>query len=375
MSSLFKDVVSQYVDNNGKARILNYSISRGGQISLAVSPIPPLKILISDKKDIKLVPLSVATDFIKLKSLLIVEQDGNKDDGIQGIWVETQEQNSGIYYGYIPINPNKTIIANVPFSQRNDPIRTDSPERSELTIFRRDRKIAEILKQYVLFTYALNPEDFDENYFWIDPEHIYDIEKLNKKLYMEGNDIIYRDGYIVVVSEEIRDGLMSFLKVSLLNDTPGVMATANTKIIENYYQIISDFRNIHDQLIFVNKNGLKRWKADMTKSFKGSIISSFPLEDAKDPYYYKNLKIRRDNLMIVQNVAGGTLQEAISVSYKWNTSRINSGFNIPVSNIIDNISYVLYTEMGEIAREKKKTNFTNVFQYENGSHAALLFFI
>lgn len=376
MSSIFGGVVGQYIDNNGKTRMLNYSLPNGSQISLVVSPVPPVNAPIVAQKDIKLVTLNVALDFMKSKSLLAVEQDGNKDEGIQGIWIETKEQNSGIYYGYIPLAPSKKIIGNLPFSQRNDPIRTDSPQESELSLFRKNRKIAEILKQYVLHTYALNPEEFDENYFWIDPDHVYDMDKLNKRVYVDGNDVIYRDGYILVNSEEIRDGLMTFLKVSLLNDTPGVMSSLNTKSIENYYQTISDFRNVSDQLIFVNRSGLKRWKQESSKKLtKGPVVSAFPIDDSKDPYYYKNPKIRKDSLMIIQNVSGGGLEQAISVSHKWNVSRINSGYNSIVSTIIDDISYILYTEMGESTRERKKTNHAHVFQYENGEYAALLFFM
>jgi hypothetical protein len=390
MGTIFENVASQYVDNNGKTRMLNYALS-GGTLSLVVSPIPPLDSpVINIKKDIKLATMAVAVDFMKARGLLAVEQDGNKDEGIQGIWVETKEQNSGIFYGYIPIAPSKKIIGNIPFSQRNDPIRTDPLPQSELMIFRQNRKIAEILKQYTLYTYALHPEDFDENYFWVDPNHVYDMDRLGGRLFVDQNDIIYNAGYIIVPSEDVKQGLMAFLKVSLLNDTPGVMATLNTKTIENYYQTISDFRNQDEQLIFVNKSGLKRWKQESTRGStassastglgastgtRGPVISAFPIVGAKDPYYYKNPKIRRDNLMIVQNVIGGTLERALSVSYKWNTSRINPGYMSPISNIKDDISYIIYKEMGEASKEKRKTNFSHIFQYENGDHAALLFFI
>ena len=223
---------------------------------------------------------------------------------------------------------------------------------------------------------AVKLEDFDENYFWVDPDHVYDIDKLNKRLFVEGNDVIYREGYIIVTSEEIKEGLMSFLRVALLNDTPGVMATLNIKTIENYYQTISDFRNVQDQLIFINRSGLKRWKQEYSKKlYKGPVVSAFPIDNIKDPYYYKNPKIRKDHLMIVQNVSSSTFEQALSVAYKWNTVRINTGWNSPVSNIIDDISYVIYTEMGETSKEKKKTNHSHIFQYENGDYAALLFFI
>lgn len=376
MNPLFEEAVGQYIDTNGKTRMVNYSIN-GGQISLCVSPIPPLRVPSINLKDTKTVSVAVAVEFMKIKSLQVVEQDGNKENGIKGIWVETKEQNSGIYYGYIPITPTKKTIGNVPFSKRNDPIRTNVTQQSELAAFRKNRKIAEILKQYTLFTYAMHPEDFDENYFWVDPDHVYDVEKLNKRLYVEGNDVIYRDGYILVPSEEVKNGLMSFLKVNLLNDTPGVMAMTNAKTIENYYQTISDFRfQGPEQLIFVNRTGLKRWKYEMVAKNKNRrVVSAFPIDNSKDPYYYKNIKIRRDSLMIVQNVNGGTLERAISVAYKWNTFRRNHGWDTAVSDIIDDISYVIYVETGEIERQKKKTNFTHIFQYENGEYAALLFFI
>ncbi len=409
---LFDSVVSQYIDNNGKTRMLTYGGDDSNTVCLMVSPIPPLGVAI----DKTIIPASMATvlKFIKERGLLIVSQDGNADQGIQGVWVETKEQNVGIYYGYIPITPptflasgqkprleSKKVIANVPFSDRGDPIRTDP--QSELSNFRRNRKIAEILKQYVLYTYAnevasiAGEIDFNENYFWVDPDHTYDIDRLNKKLFREGNDVIYREGYIVVPSEDIRDRLLAYLKVNLLNDTPGILSmadplvsgaitptTINTGLpLDNYYQVISDFRlspGSTDQIIFTSTNGLKRWKRDTIKKQKldPNMISSAPMENQKDPYYYRNPKIGKATLMLIQNVAGGLLENALAVAWVWSESKVkNIGYTPSVDAITTaskvSLTYIIYTESGEIERVTSKTKPQHIFRYESGAYAALLF--
>jgi hypothetical protein len=379
LTTLLKGAVSQYVDSSGKTRMITFN-HNGEMLSLMTSPLPPIPNLKTDKT-IRLVPLIKALNFIKEKGFQITEQDGS-EAGIRGVWLETKEQTNGIYYAYIPVKFNKPPIKDVPFNTKSAPLRVNT--QSELMEFRRNRKIAEILKQYVLYTYAHYPDDFGENYFVIIQNHHYDIEKLNKRMFIDGNDIMYENGYLIVPSEIVRDKLLAYLKVSLLNDKQGVMNLKNKTIVENYYSTVSDFRNIPDQLVFVNRNGLLRWKKEQDRnqySDYGSTndyeISSMLLPTSSEPYFYKNLHIRKDLLMLVQNVHNGEWEAAVMVALKWKQNHINIGYKPTNDDDIDisTIPYILYTEMGELEKDDKTPSPVHIIQYDDGTYAALLFFV
>ena len=366
-SLLFEGVHSQYIDNNGKARMLVYTFE-GEELSLMTSPIPPLNL--PETRDITEVTIETALAFIEQRGLKITYQDGNSSQGIQGLWIETSEENPGIYFGYIPIQVSRPIKG-VEYTSKNDPIRTDS--ESDLATFRQSRKIAEFLKQYTLFTYANNPETFGEDSFIVIPDHVYDIASLNKRLIVD-NDVMYQDGLIIVPSEETTKRLLSFLKVSLINDTPGVMNMKNVTTIENFYQTIADFRSSENQLVFMNKNGLMRWKHEAARMKHNTEVSAVTNPSASEPYFYRNPKIRREKLMIVQNVADGTKENALIVGYKWIKDRINIGYR-PTIEYNTDISHIIYEEVGEIQRIKKQTTeFVSLLKYEDDTYAALLFF-
>lgn len=369
---LFNGAVSQYIDNNGKCRMLTYE----GELSLMVSPLPPLNL--KEDKNIKVVTLRTAQQFIKERNLEIEFQDGNKNDGIKGLWIITKDENSIIYYGYIPVI-NSPYIKEIEFMHpmNNDPLRTDST--SDLNTLRTTRKVAEFLKQYTLLTFSLDPKKFGKNSFIVIKDYDYDIEKLNKKLFKDNNKIMYKDNKLIVPSKNIRDRLINYLNTQLLNDSLSVENIKNIKSIDSYYQNISDFQHYDNQLIFLNKSGLLRWKQSL-KNDKSLSVSSLLDFNTKEPYYYKNPRIKNDTLMIIQNVKDGNIDRAISLSYKWSNEQINTGYNTPILSSHSNISYVIYTIDGEnhkFETEEHDNNNDNfgcsILKYSNNMYASLLF--
>jgi hypothetical protein len=380
---LLDGAIGQYIDNNGKTRMINYKVG-SDLISLMISPIHPLSL--KEDKTIHTISIQKALKFIKDKGLLVTQQDVSMTKEVdtplaRGLWVETKDEKVGIYYGYIPIIPIKPV-SGVDVSDKLDPLRThytiSSTTPSTLDDFRRNRKMAEVLKQYVLYTYANDPENFDETYFVVDKKHVYDIDRLNKKLFMEDNDIIYRTvkgiPRIIVPSDETRDRLMSFLKVSLLNDEPGVMEMKNHSVIENYYQTISDFRTTGDQLVFVNKNGLIRWKHEGGRLDKNLTISPIPLPTSVEPYYYRNPSIQKNALMIIQNVQDGSFERSGVVATKWAKDKVNIGHKASIEDYDDKINYTTYS-ITNVESTSDKTGALNIpiFEYETGEYAAILF--
>lgn len=379
--SIFEGARTQYIDDNGKTRMLTFKF-QGKILSFMTSPIPPLDL--PNERTISEVPLNVALKFIKEKGLRIVSQDGSKEAGIKGLWIEMKEENPLIYYGYIPVEQTDALDG-YDFAEptKNDPLRVN-PEESDLQKFRKSRKIAEFLKKYTLYTYALNADEFDveaPTWFVVNPNHAYDIEKLNKKLYVKKNDVIYdSSGYIIVPTQETADKLLSYLRIQLVSNKPGVLALADVKTVEDYYQTVSDFRSSENQLIFTSAESVKRWKKEASRVEGTSNVSQNLLPYASEPYFYKTPKIANGRLHIVQNVKSGKLEDATAVSYKWIKDKVNIGYNITDTDKIampNDVPYRAYTNSGLLLKHGMVKDgasvATVIFYDDNESYGAVLF--
>lgn len=369
--SLFENVKSQRIDDNGKTRMLTYETG----ICLMTSPLPPLDMPIDQK--IREVTREDAEAFIKTHGLEITMQDGDPEDAlIQGFWVRSAKRsNSGVYYGYIPIEVSDAV-PNIDFipPALNDPLRTDTS--SELESMYHARKVADFLKQYTMYEYSLDPEGFSEESFVVMSDHHYTISLLEKKLYKEDNDIMYSDdGKLIVPSEDVRDRLVTFLRTQLLNDTPGVMSYRNRAVVKDYYRTLSDFRKVPEQLVFLTRLSLVRWKTESTRGRLQNEVITYIRPDTFEPYLYRNYSISKGRLAIVQNVEDGSLEGALSVAEKWEIDRVNSGYRTDISKAPERVTYTVYTEdgEGETVVGSPGGERVSVLEYPGGEYAALLF--
>lgn len=370
--SLFKNVQSQYVDDNGKARMLTYESG----VCLMTSPLPPLN-LPADRK-IQEVTREEAEQFIKARGLEITMQDGDPGDArIQGLWVRSAERsNSGVYYGYIPIEVSDAIpgVDFIP-PALNDPLRTDAS--SELDGMHHARKVADFLKQYTMYEYALDPEGFSKDSFVVDEDHVYTVSLLDKRLYKEDNDIMYSSrGKLIVPSEDVRERLMGFLRTQLLNDTPSVMSYRDRAVVKDYYRTLSDFRKVPEQLIFLTQASLMKWKTESARGRTQNEVITYIRPDSFEPYFYRNYNISKGQISIVQNVENGDLAGALEVAEKWVKDRVNSGYRVDdAGKAIERVTYTVYTEdgEGETIAGSPEGEKVSVMEYPGGEYAALLF--
>ena len=128
---------------------------------------------------------------------------------------------------------------------------------------RRNRKIAEFLKEYALFTYAHFQPEKIEDIFIVVPTHEYEIERLDKKLFFENNDVMYEDGLMIVTSDEMKARLISYVRVKILNNSKFVEDMKNKTVIDTYYQGLVDFRANSEEIIFTSKLGVWKWKQSL----------------------------------------------------------------------------------------------------------------
>jgi len=375
--SIFEGVLSQYIDVNGKTRALNYE-----DISLSTSPLPPLDVKESPIDDIKLATIRKALEFIRKYDLEITEQDGDeKSKIIQGLWVKSRKDPPPIVFGYIPIEiPKKKTNAlnNVPFSTETttDPLFVGT--NSELDTFRINSKIAEYLKQYSLFEWANDSENFGMDNFKIIPNHKYDLKKLNSRI-IRGNDVLYKGNRLIVNDEETAKRLINFVKVSSLNDSTIIDRYKNKRIIDgsSLYTSIVDFRTEKKQLVFLNREGVLQWKMEKSRDLANSNVYSQPRPWNKEAYYYRNLNIENGKLMIIQNTEDGDFPSALAVSKMWETRTINPGYN-PDPDIYvpeDGLKFEVFTEEGKYHESGKSKSLITlkIFGYDDGSYGAVLF--
>lgn len=403
MQNLFTDARHQYIDSNGKTRVLFYD----GGVSLSVSPIPPLDLPELALKGVKRVSLQVAMEFIYKYSLKITEKHNDliegkvtdngdviyENDGkIDGLWVKVNES---ISFGYIFIDrdtsvPNDLagILDKIPFSEGvQNPILPYTQRESALSLYRKNYKIAEYLKHYALIEFANYPNSFGNKNFSIRPNHDYAIppEGLGTRL-KRRNAYFYSGGKIVVHDEETRDRLILYAKVSAYNDPSILKRYKEKQVIDgsSYYKCLSDFRQTPNQLLFSSPQDLIAWKSQMSAGrMNENTVSPFPLPNETKPYYYRNLNIEGGRLMIIQNTAKGDFPSALAVSKNWEIKHVNSGYNtLPTRALAQekDVSFEVFTEEGmshfsyaDKSGDNKIILKIFAYLYGEGSYGAALF--
>jgi hypothetical protein len=381
---LFEGVEKQYIDSAGKCRALIYSDG----VTLMTSPLPPLNLRRVSKLP-KPSSIQEVRRFVKQKGLSIVSQTVSNEEnrgGIRGIWIEpSRSQNSGIYYGYIPVE-STDLIPKIPLTSENilPPLSSENT-LSELRNMNYLRKLSEFLQNYTFFEYSRDPEGFGSDSFIVDEEHTYNLDSLRKRL-IPNNDVMYRGGKLIVPSKQVLRKLLAVLRVRLLNDTPGVMEYAHRTIIPDYYRSLRDFRSSPQQLLFLNRSSMERWRLE--RSFGGKMnIYSVLIPDTQEPYFYRNSNIAGGKIALIQNVEKGELARALGVGERWLEDRVNPGYfgegfrdspENPVderrrSSIRKKMGYVVYTEEGKVEAVGKGGEKLHILRYSEDRYAAILF--
>lgn len=370
--SLFEGAVAQFIDANGKTRLLNFR-HEGRTVSLMTSPLPPFDLPISDT--IREAPIEIVSSFMQSKGLEVTRQDRIKGTAnlIKGVWVASGEQNSPLYYAYIPVRRSQAI-PDVEFADENtrDPLRVGPS--SELTEFRKNRKTADYLKHYTLYAYSLDPNNFGDDSFEVIDGYTYDLEAINRRL--TNNPVMFTaDGRLKVPSEEIKRKLINYLKVQLVTDAPGVLDYRNKVTIDDYYQSLYDFRTTNSQLVFINKESLLRWRQETDRQALANTIVHKLIPTAVEPYYYRHSNVRRNRLAIVQNVEEGTLERALAVAKGWTTDQVNAGYRASPSDVdINALRYTVYNEVEPPVEHNRGSPLGgSVIQLPDEKYAALLF--
>lgn len=380
-TNIFDGVTGQYIDNHGKCRMLVYDVG----VSLMTSPLPPLDV--PAVKEYTLSPIRNVQRFIKSRHFSIIELDGDPTTkAIQGLWVRPDEMNSGIVYGYIPIEittADESLLL-YPFAPltSNDPMRVN--DTSELKEFIFYQKLGSYLTQYLFLEYSLNPSIFNNSennidslknkIFYIDENHNYNSDQSDEnfpRLLVHGNSSFYRGDRIIVPSEEIADRLLFQLKMALLNDPIPIINYAKDLRVRNKYQNIFDFKKTPNRLTFISRKSLMNWKRYNVQDHN-TITTFLKAPEIRYPYFYRNGLINNNRPVIVQNNEGGLLESAIIISKKWMKDKVNIAGDLSgTSETADDHKYIVLYQNGSIDRSQGDTDGI-IIKYDDGRYGTIL---
>ena len=333
-SDFFEDVVRQSADERGKIRLIQFPDG----VNLYTEPIPPIQGVKGTKLAISHLKTTIeqALEFIERKGLNVKSQV-IKDTRCVGFQV------SGAFLddAYIPIVPSTKIVKNVdladPYFQ--PPItESTTQEKSELEVYRRNVRIANVLMQYALYLYSLNPDKFSKS-FMIDPDHSLDKMPLTRRILKpedDNDERVWRNGKLIVTDEETRKRLKNYVEITVYNNRSLVLEMKYKQLFDNYYSSPSDFNQSPSQVVFTSPEKMDAWRqySEEKRKLNDERIEHL-FKYTLEPYFFK---IDDGRVCIIQLVVSGekdgsgstTLQRAMSVCERWESDRINLGAVAPL---------------------------------------------
>ena len=360
----------QYIDVIGKCRALNFKTD-DYKVTLYINPRAPYLYIDTTKKIYRANSKELFA-FLKDVNLDIVYQELNKDTGvfIRGVWVKLKSSNTLFY---IPVNRKFDEIEGVDYAPDNmsDPILIG--HGSQLTKLQNTKRLANIYKMYAIYTKAILKDDFDNDSILVDNSHSIKEDELNKRLYMNDNNIMYKITkkgnksiyQLIVPSQTIKDSLLSYVAVISKNFGDVMKSIENMSVIPNYYDDISSFRSNESQLIFLNRESISEWVTNKKSSkTRNKTFDVLQPQIMGEPYFYNNVNILGNKILMMQNTR--SINDSIDIIYNWIKYKINyvTSEEIPNDQKPEegSITYALYNEFG--FKEGDENSKYHIIDYE-----------
>ena len=340
-SKFLKLAKSQGIDEYGKVYLLNYE-----KFSLFTSPIAPLPLPINNK----ITKISY-DEFKKIKGFDYKEL-GTTSDG-KGLVIGTKSFTES----YVPLSASvvEKFSSGESFGLS---IFSDPPtvKSSELNKMRKNQKIANMLKEYVLFFYSLRDCKIRKKDFEIIEDHKY---KITDKLYAD-NSNIFSSNKMIVKSEAMRDRLIYYIDVSKLN-IPNLKDYKDNKVIRKQYVSTSDFKERIHQKIVVNKLELHQFLIDRDEKLDSIVDTIYT--SMRYGYFFSNSGFAGGEMCIIQNVVNGDMDRALAISSIWVSERINLGYYIAKPRNLPKKYYVFDLNNEDTLNIKISKDTTYIYKY------------
>ena len=326
-------IISQWIDSYGKTRILNVEFA-GKIISMIVSPIQPINTKQEKSSKINYIDIDTALEFTTYLTMNIEYQNvlNDKIKQLRGL--------IGNVSVSIPINDSNPL----------DNIETKEVELeypietvSELDTYNRNKKFARYIVEYMIWIYSYYLKNknitkitdesiakFSNKYFDIKPNYNY---KVIPKTFSKSSTVMNRNK-IVIQSEEMKKRLVYVLRLLCIRNSDSVFEYHKRKVIQNYYEDISDFNQYTNQVLLYGQESINKLIFENNVNY---ILYDEVLIGSTKPYFFKNNLI--DNkIYLAQNTT--SIGKACDIAINWFRNDYNIGVH---SKDITPVSFILYS--------------------------------
>ena len=391
-NSKFKMVFNlfgQSFDSFGKTRKIHFEWNNI-KCSLFTYPLPPFEkipelkdtVYPVDKKHIS----SLIDAFKQVGLSLAIKEYDVVDNKLYGVLFTNNF--------YLPLIPTPTSRPTT-FSYYSYPLLESN---DILSTTQKNKKIADYLMQYVLYSFSLYFEKnhiqpnqdielqekiafvnnqlktlvntFTENSFIIRPSHTYQLDTIIRKFTM--NNSFIENNKIIVTNSSMKKKLTIYLKFMIEKNTQYVIEFYKQTYLNNYYIYSNDFIQFQNNQTFITTNSLINWLKSLEKGIVNTTSNLF-LPNNTSPYFFSDSSYNDGQPVLIQNVMNGSLLSALAVCINYATYGINTGYY--TKSIQDTPSYtVLRVHNKTVVQESVgKHSIGTVLKYGDEHYAAVLY--
>lgn len=304
-------VVSQYIDDQGKVKMVNYKDEWGG-VTVITPPLPPANVPI--KLDIRLRLEKDVEKFVEMSGALIKEKSSE-------IWV---------------VNLNGFLLR-VAIGDKRERLQLPK-SKSKLSIFRDNKRTASLLQEAVFYLFSIKNNGIsedklhqpDKTWFKIVPNNNYDLQQKNIKFKQLVESRFLTDNLndeqklkVIVTSNTTIDKLLQSTKLLLKNELKIKLKYNTFEYIPNQYQSVTDFQQWPHSLIFHGLQSVEKWITDGEDSSRLNIINHL-LPEKNNVYIFSHPDLFNGKIVLLQN--SHNMEQATYISKNWHKNRINLGF-------------------------------------------------
>ena len=334
------NIVSQFVDNKGKTRIININYNNILFSMIFKTPFTPLNIdnderyySISNERYLE----ELVLNYLKLTSIKhIVLNDVLSEIhgkfGTLDVIIMCNGISNNLHFAKRIIEKTSLTLNNLIGS------------RSQIDSFKFNKKLAKYLTEYIFWLYSIyihqkmnenpiiNTENADQNliegfvrkFIIIDTSFSY---KKMKNIFSLQNSDIMRQEKMIINSNEILKRLLYSLRLEITRNFPSILNYRENTFLKNFYLDTEDFENFPNQVVLKNQEFTLKWlkeKEENTELNKYSLYD-FINPNLIQPYFLKNDRIS-NQIFIAQNT--NSFENATQIAMDWTRKKYNSGYYV-----------------------------------------------
>jgi hypothetical protein len=372
--------VSQYVDEFGKTRVLNFKQNDDKTISLFLKkPISPRDLpidnnfyLIDDNNAVNDV-----ISYLNLQNLsqkIIKKDDKSKMTELNGKFGSLDTM---VYF-------RNYTIPNVKIKDEKFSLTIGFNDENYLGLFKLNKKIASYISEYFIWFYSnyiyeqqelnplLNVEVVDQDLLnnFIDAKILiddafsyYDFELINR-FSLRTSEFV-KDGKLVLNSEEMLKRLIYNLRIEINRNFHTVMNYRNHTFLQNFYSDTDDFEQYANQIILKDEKFTLEWIFSKQNSddVQKYVIYDSIYPSLIQPYFFKNDLVDNSQTYLAQNT--NSFKNAMKIAVDWIEKKYNVGYYVEEEDGDSrnyNFNLFSYVNSDEIKKYIVNTNHPNNYK-------------